>query len=304
MKKLLAIRLVLLSTSVWAEWVLIAKTRIGELFYVDPTTKKSGSRPRVCQFVQYASMLVSTIVAALLLLTSCATDPGNAPLTEAERQFFDRIDPDASVVTIISDQTIEVSNTTYPATDWGFLGERRSLEVFKTIRPYYQKTSRVYHEPAVRHCASLGRYPNEGTATSTYAKRFTCQLPKQWLFENIRYKADGCRQNGAKFALHPCMGDPTLLNQSTIYRDMCSAYSNLTNSIMSPTSVQTCADFLVQFNRIEAGLNNRIEAVLNEGPTTSYGTAKTIEAAKQDCTELGFSPKTEKHADCVLRLTK
>jgi hypothetical protein len=54
-KRLLTIGLVLLSTSAWAEWVLISKTGTGALFYVDPTTKKSGRRPRVWLLDSYAT---------------------------------------------------------------------------------------------------------------------------------------------------------------------------------------------------------------------------------------------------------
>jgi hypothetical protein len=49
-----------------------------------------------------------------------------------------------------------------------------------------------------------------------------------------------------------------------------------------------------------------IEARLTGSPATgqTLGGAKTIDSAVQECTGIGFTPKTEKHADCVLRLTK
>jgi hypothetical protein len=53
-KRLLAIGLVLLSTSAWAEWVWFGANQRGTVYYVDPSTKKDGSRPRVWQFVIYS----------------------------------------------------------------------------------------------------------------------------------------------------------------------------------------------------------------------------------------------------------
>jgi hypothetical protein len=47
MKKLLAIGLVLLTTSAWADWVFIGANDLGDTFYVDPATKKTGKNPRV-----------------------------------------------------------------------------------------------------------------------------------------------------------------------------------------------------------------------------------------------------------------
>jgi len=61
------------------------------------------------------SLLVITFGFSLVLLSSCSTAPGRAPLTAAEGQFFDRIDPNAFVVTKISEETIEVRNPTYTA---------------------------------------------------------------------------------------------------------------------------------------------------------------------------------------------
>jgi hypothetical protein len=58
-KKLLAIGLVLLSTSAWAEWIEYVKSTDGSLTYVDPTTKTSGNRPRVWIFQRYATRMPS-----------------------------------------------------------------------------------------------------------------------------------------------------------------------------------------------------------------------------------------------------
>jgi hypothetical protein len=49
-----------------------------------------------------------------------------------------------------------------------------------------------------------------------------------------------------------------------------------------------------------------IEASISSNSTTgqALGGVKTLDSAVKECTGLGFTPKTEKHADCVLRLTK
>lgn len=259
-------------------------------------------------------LLVIPFVCSLALLSSCASAPGRAPLTAAERQFFDRIDPNTSVVTKITEETIEVSNATYPAIGyWRFLGGERFLQVLDAVAPYVQKMNMVYDEPAIRYCASLGRYPNEtmqelflswastassplfGEAASGNVKRFTCQLPKQWALEKIRQRANECTNSAMKFVSRPlqCNNEPSN-PQSSITREMCSAYSNLTNSM----GHSTCEAFTLQVTKNEA--------ILTANPATgqALGGAKTMDSAIKECTGLGFTPKTEKHADCVLRLTK
>jgi hypothetical protein len=54
MKKLLAVGMILLSTSAWAEWVEFSKNQDGSMFFIDPATKKGGSRPRVWVWGIYA----------------------------------------------------------------------------------------------------------------------------------------------------------------------------------------------------------------------------------------------------------
>lgn len=56
MKKLIAIGLVLLSTSAWAEWVELARNKLGTVYYIDPATKKTIGRPRVWTFVVYGNI--------------------------------------------------------------------------------------------------------------------------------------------------------------------------------------------------------------------------------------------------------
>lgn len=257
---------------------------------------------------------VIAFVCSLALLSSCATAPGRAPLTAAERQFFDRIDPNASVVTKITEETIEVSNATYPAIGyWRFLGVERFLQVGVAVAPYVQKMNMVYDEPAIRYCASLGRYPDEtmqelfsswastaspplfGEAAGGNVKRFTCQLPKQWALEKIRQRANECTNSAIKFVSRPLQCNNESSNpQSSITREMCSAYGNLTNSM----GHATCESFTLQVTKIEASL------IANPATGQALGGVKTMESAIKECTGLGFTPKTEKHADCVLRLTK
>lgn len=259
-------------------------------------------------------LFVISFVCSLVFLSSCATAPGRAPLTAAERQFFDRIDPNTSVVTKITEETIEVSNATYPAIGyWRFLGGERFLQVIDAVAPYVQKMNMVYDEPAIRYCASLGRYPNEtmqelflswattapapffGEAAGGNVKRFTCQLPKQWALEKVRQRANKCTTSGVKFASPPfqCNHESSGL-QSPITREMCYAYSNLTNSM----GHSTCEAFTLQVTKNGAIL------IANPATGRALGGSKTMDSAIKECTGLGFTPKSEKHADCVLRLTK
>ncbi len=261
-------------------------------------------------------LLVIAFVCSLVLLSSCATAPaqGRAPLTAAERQFFDRIDPNASVVTKITEEIIEVSNPTYPAIGyWRFLGAERFLQVGEAVATYVQKMNMVYDEPAIRYCASLGRYPNEtmqelflswalaaspplfGETAGANLMRFTCQMPKQWALEKIRQRANECTTSAVKFVSRPLQcNNESSHPQSPITREMCSAYSNLTNSM----GYSTCEAFIHQVTKIEASL------IANPATGQALGGVKTMDSAIKECTGLGFIPRTEKHADCVLRLTR
>jgi hypothetical protein len=101
------------------------------------------------------SLLVITFVFSFVLLSSFSTAPGRAPLTAAEGQFFDRIDPNAFAATKISEETIEVRNTLYPAIGhWRYLGAERFLQVIKAVTPYVQKMNMACDAPAIRYCVS------------------------------------------------------------------------------------------------------------------------------------------------------
>ncbi len=53
MKKLIAIGLVLMSSGALADWVKLGENLNGTVYYVDPSTKKGGNRPRVWLFTIY-----------------------------------------------------------------------------------------------------------------------------------------------------------------------------------------------------------------------------------------------------------
>lgn len=243
-------------------------------------------------------LFVLTFFISLVLLSGCASAPGRAPLTATEKQFLARIDPNASVVAKITEQTIEVSNATYPAIGimklWGVDRYMATLESAKEVYPDHLW---IYERPAFRYCASLGRHPDKGIESGPNSMRFTCRQPKKWAVLAMREQALKCEEfQGHEMYYqttwyhHPCkLGDRHPV-------DFCAAYSNLTN--LSPTSKLTCPAFLNQVKVIEARLT-----VSPATGQTKRG-AKTINSAVQECTGLGFTPKTEKHADCVLRLTK
>ena len=129
--------------------------------------------------------------------------------------------------------------------------------------------------------------------------RFTCRQPKEWAVLAMREKALQCeefqgheRYYIASWNHHPCSVIPAARPPV----DFCAAYSNLTN--LTPTSNQTCPAFLNQVKVIEESL------IANPATGQVLGGVKTLDSAIKECTGLGFTPKTEKHADCVLRLTK
>jgi hypothetical protein len=245
-------------------------------------------------------LLVIPFVCSLVLLSSCASAPFNAPLTATERQFLTRIDPNASVVAKITEQTIEVSNPTYPAMGIVKLwGSARAVDTMESVNKVYPHGFRIYERAAFRYCASLGQHPDKGIESGPNSMRFTCRQPKEWAVLAMREEALMCEEfQGHKMyytwsrSRHPCSVTPA--DRDPV--DFCAAYSNLTN--LSPTSKLTCPAFL---NQVKA-----IEARLTGSPATGQplGGAKTIDSAVQECTGLGFTPKTEKHADCVLRLSK
>ena len=251
-------------------------------------------------------LFVFIFVANFVLLSGCASAPNNSSLTATERQFLSRIDPNASVVTKIAEQTIEVFNATLPAEGLHVvLGESRYVDVFRNIEPVLESHF-VYLSAAIRHCSSLGLQPDGGTVANTHAKRFTCHQPNQWAVVKLGEIAKQCESSMSSlmrvapqvaytstYSVHPC--------KDAIYSyptpvEYCAAYSNLTS--LSPTSQLTCPAFLNQVKVIEARQTG--------SPATgqAMGGAKTIDSAMKECTGLGFTPKSEKHADCVLRLTK
>jgi hypothetical protein len=60
MKKLIAIGLVVVSTSAWAEWTEVFTTVSGVVFYVDLSTLKTGQRPRIWIFSRYPKVSSKT----------------------------------------------------------------------------------------------------------------------------------------------------------------------------------------------------------------------------------------------------
>lgn len=238
--------------------------------------------------------------AALVLLSSCASAPGRAPLTATERQFLSRIDPNASVITKITEQTIEISNTTYPAIGlvklWGL---DRFMATLESVKEVYPDHLWIYERAAFRYCASLGQHPDKGIESGPNSMRFTCRQPKEWAVLAMREKALQCEEfkghqmfHTTSWSHHPCGVIPA-------YRppvDFCAAYSNLTN--LTPTSQLTCPAFLNQVKAIEESI------ISNLATGQALGSVKTLDSAIRECTGLGFTPKSEKHADCVLRLTK
>ena len=241
-----------------------------------------------------------TFFVTLVLLSSCASAPGRAPLTATERQFLARIDPSASVITKISEQTIEVSNSTYPAIGlikmWGL---DRFMATLESAKEVYPDDLWIYERAAFRYCASLGQHPDKGIESSPNSMRFTCRQPKEWAVLAMREKALQCeefqgheRYYIASWSHHPCSVIPAVRPPV----DFCAAYSNLT--YLTLTSNQTCPAFLNQVKVIEASL------ISNPATGQALGGVKTLDSAIKECTGLGFTPKTEKHADCVLRLTK
>jgi len=236
----------------------------------------------------------------LVLLSGCASAPGRAPLTATERQLLARIDPSASVITKITEQTIEVSNATYPAIGLMKLwGSDRFFATFESAKEVYPHDLLSYERAAFRYCASLGQHPDQGIESGPNSMRFTCRQPKEWAVLAMRQKAISCEEfqssksfYSSSWNHHPCSVVPAIRPPV----EFCTAYSNLTN--LSPTSQLTCPAFLNQVKAIEASL------IANPATGQALEGVKTMDSAIKECTGLGFIPKTEKHADCVLRLTK
>lgn len=246
-------------------------------------------------------LLVIAFVCSLVLLSSCASAPlskSKAPLTAEERQFLARIDPNATVVAKITEQTIEVSNPTYPAMSiLNLWGGKRLAETFDSVKEVYPHDLWIYQTAARRYCASLGQYPDWGIESGPNSMRFTCRQPKEWAVSVMRRQAIQCEElQGWEFYYRPSGKHPCESGPDKVPAEFCAAYSNLTN--LSLTSKLTCPAFL---NQVKA-----IEARLTGSPATgqTLGGVKTMDSAIKECTGLGFTPKTEKHADCVLRLTK
>jgi hypothetical protein len=258
------------------------------------------------------------VVSALVLfLAGCVAVPrvGHSPLTASEKAFISQVDPAASKVTKLSNQTIEVTNLTIPSGNpYEIFGSKRMGEVYATLLTH-PKIFRVYETAAEKHCATKNQWPDQGIVSGENSKRFTCYEPRQWGFVTMQEKSNECERSvrgphgDREFAQfitrryhsypqkhHPCQART---NQSFSHgppNDFCEAYSSISGTARQ--SEQTCAEFVRIFKRVEANL----DPAGTQRPGSKN--KRSIESASKECTELGFTVKTEKHADCVLKLTR
>lgn len=241
--------------------------------------------------------------------------PGHSPLTASEKAFIAQVDPTASTVTRLSSQTVEVTNPTIPAVNpLEMFGSKRGAEVFETLLSH-PKIFRIYETAAEKHCAIKNQWPDQGTVSGRNSKRFTCYQPQQWGLVTMREKAEECERSirgphsDKEFEQfinrfyhsrpqkhHPCQSRINQFVWPSPPNEFCEAYSNVSGT--SRQSEQTCADFVRTFKQREINFNS---AGTRRSGTRSES---SIERAVKECTELGFTLKTEKHADCVLKLTR
>jgi hypothetical protein len=254
-------------------------------------------------------MKLILLVLGTFTLVGCATvEIGTKPLTTTEHNFFARADPSAAVIVEVTQNTIDVTNNTFPAKFWGdIIGLNRAVDISQTVSRIYPNTRDPYRVAAINFCLKKGLWPTSGVEVAPHTKRFVCQNPNQAALYFAEKTVKSCehfrtfpgalleyRQRGyytdPRNNLHIC-------STSTAYvRDnpppnFCDAYTTILGINQGSTS--TCSSLASRYASVS-------QRSLISSPSNQPASHTSSEAGQ--CAQMGFKPKTAEFSSCQLQI--
>ena len=225
-----------------------------------------------------------------LLSSACS---GPRQLTDAERSFYSRAQVSAAQIKPLSKEDFVVINPTRPA-DWE---ENKGWErIIGAIDQVPSDFFWAYRTPAIQHCAQLGQYPTRGELYGPNARKFRCLTYESWA---ITYAQEELLNGLCKLPIksgpelragHPCKD--LKASRWNLSDRQCDTYSKLLQTTIFESI--SCSDLGSRISRATSQLRSLSER----------GNQADFAGAKAKCLELGFTEKSEKFGECVLRLTK
>ena len=246
------------------------------------------------------------IILMSLLVCSCATyEPGKAPFTKEEIANYQNADPDAFTINYINDLEFDVTNTTYEDRDvngkwdvdrWIKISEE--LDKYPIIKILAQKRADLANKACPKDMISEQKY------YKNFSARYECISYVERGFNDINSGIEQCGEaaqgNDAAisylknaYTSHPC--ERVVFDQK-----YCRKFSELFE--IYPGQKVSCQELKQK--------RDRALYKQNVDTKTEYQSPKLIEKsfdfaeAEKKCTELGFKAKSEKFADCVIKLSR
>jgi hypothetical protein len=225
-----------------------------------------------------------------LLVSSCATyNVGESPLTEEEIANFQNANPNAYTINYINDLEFDVTNTTYTEPNSG-----RWIQIHKNYAKYpiYTQQEKV----AEKHCITKDSVSYQLGEINKFSRRYKCvayiDASLNWMESNISYCSNS-KNSDKTFLVHPC--DNVKGNQK-----YCKTFTDRFD--IQQGQYVPCQE--LKQKRDKASYTQNVDT------KTDYQTPKVIEKsfdfaeAEKKCIELGFKAKSEKFADCVIKITR
>lgn len=242
-------------------------------------------------------------------LVGCATvEIGTKPLTTTERNFFARADPSASVTVEVAQNTIDVTNNTFPAKSWDeVIGINRAVEISQTVVRTYPNARNPYRVAAINFCIKRGLWPTSGVEVAPHTNRFVCQNPNEaalYFAERAVKNCENFRTFQGPFLEYRQRGYYTdlrnnlhICSTSTAYvRDnpppnFCDAYTTILGINQGSTS--TCSSLASRYASVS-------QRSLISSPSNLPASHTSSEASQ--CAQMGFKPKTAEFSSCQLQI--
>jgi hypothetical protein len=242
-----------------------------------------------------------------LFVSACATyEVGEYPLTKAEIANLQNANPNAFTINYINDLEFDVTNTTYEDQDFaGRININRWVQISKEIEKYpiFNILNKKRTELAEKTCQAKDMTV-EYKYYRNFSTRYKCISYVERSFESINFDIEQCSkaaqgdEDAVRFlknlyTSHPCEGvklDPKY----------CKTFSELFE--IYPGQVVSCQE--LKQKREKALYKQNVDSMTeHQSPKKSEKSFNFIEAEKK-CAELGFKAKSEKFADCVMKLSR
>lgn len=252
--------------------------------------------------------LILLVVVAYTLVGCATAEIGTRPLTTNENSFFARADPSASVTVEVAQNTIDVTNNTFPAKSWTeILGDNRTVEIFSTVARIYPNARDPYRVAAKNFCLKRGLWPTSGVEVAPHTKRFVCQNPNEAALYFAEKKSKDCEAQrtwgGANASLHQKMyytypkDNLHICSTSTAFAldnpppNFCDAYTKILG--INQGSTLTCSSLVSQYTSVS-------QRSLISSPSNQPASHTSSEASQ--CAQMGFKPKTAEFSSCQLQI--